>query len=122
MSSSVVLKLATDCCRSGRTAWQKGRVDERRAALLLGRKEKPVRDGRIDRESISKKRSVSCADSLVTPITTFAVPLGDLDPAGLWVCAKDGSPLLYAHPIPCSRRDNSAPQERLRRRASAKLC
>ena len=64
---------------------QPGKKGELTNAVLpfLGRKEKPVRNGRIDRESISKKRSVSCADSLVNPITTFAVPLGDLDPAGL---------------------------------------
>jgi hypothetical protein len=85
-------------------------------------KEKPVRNGSIYGDSISKKRFVSCADSLMTPITTFAVPLGNLDPAGVWACSKDGSPLCHAHPIPCSRRDNSVPQERLRRRASAKLC
>jgi hypothetical protein len=58
----------------------------------------------------------------VTPITTCAVPLGDLDPAGLRACSKDVSPLCHAYPIPCSRRDNSVLEERLRRRASAKLC
>jgi hypothetical protein len=58
----------------------------------------------------------------VTPITTCAVPLGYLDPAGLRACSKDVSPLCHAHPIPCSRRDNSVLGERLRRRASAKLC
>jgi len=56
-----------------------------------------------------------------TPITTFAVPLRHIDPMGLWACSKDVPPLCHAHPIPCSRRDNSVPQERLRRRASAKL-
>jgi hypothetical protein len=60
--------------------------------------------------------------TLVTPITTCAVPFGHLDPAGLCACSKGVSPLCRAHPIPCSRTNNSVLEERLRRRASAKLC
>jgi hypothetical protein len=37
----------------------------------------------------------------VTPITTFAVPLGRIDPTRLWACSKDVPPLCHAHPIPC---------------------
>jgi DNA-binding transcriptional LysR family regulator len=51
-----------------------------------------------------------------------ALALGHLDPAGFWACSKDVSQLCHAHPIPCSRTDNNVLEERLRRRASAKLC
>jgi hypothetical protein len=60
--------------------------------------------------------------TLVTPITTRAVPLGHLDPAWLCGCSKGVSPLCRAHPIHRSRTNNSVLEERLRRRASAKLC
>jgi hypothetical protein len=53
------------------------------------------------------------------PVGATPICFGNIP--GLWACSKDVSPLCHAHPIPCSRRDNSVPQGRLRRRASTKL-